>query len=100
MLFTLAHPRDPNVTAEYGWDHALGYFATVVFNGKVRLEYDCLQVGGSTDLRGTLEFLAGQGVIHDLDEALVWHADVGTGRVPKRYQRALEVLVNLKGLNG
>ncbi len=98
MTFTLTHPTDETLTAEYGWDHALGYFATLVASEKVRLEYDVFQVGVTT-LRGVLEFLATHGFIQNLDDALVWLSNDDTGRVPARFRGALDVLAQLKSLN-
>jgi len=99
MTFTIKHPTDDTLTAEYAWDHALGYFATVIASEKVRLEYDVFQVGVTT-LRGVLEFLATHGFIQNLDDALAWLSNDETGHIPVQFRGALNVLAQLKSLNG
>lgn len=56
----LDHPDNPKITAIYGFDRAVAFFATIFEQGRCVAEYDRLQQG-YRDLQGALEFLAEHG---------------------------------------
>lgn len=106
--FELQHPHDSTVQIAYGWDHAIGFFATVDFGGspsgkanhRALLEYDAFQRGFSHafPLRSCLEFLSEHGLftLDDLNEAIVWFELHGDRSPPKRLRLVVEIIANLK----
>jgi len=56
MRFHVTHPTDPQVTADYGWDHAIGFFVVIRRGRRIIEDYDCL-ANGYEHLNGVLNAL-------------------------------------------
>lgn len=97
MRFEIEHPTEANVTADYGWDHAVEFFVTVYAADGAVTTYDRLQ-RGYTHLDGALRFLAKHGFfsIDELEEALSRMGNELADEVPKRLRACAKVVMNLK----
>ncbi len=42
MRYKINHPTDPQITAAYGWDHAIGFFVMVYRGGQIIEDYDVM----------------------------------------------------------
>lgn len=98
MRFRLEHPTSDGGVAEYGIDHAIGYFVTFRAKGQRPAEYDRMNPGYA-DLDGALSFLAKHGFFSQdaLIAAKEWLADEDRqGSVAAEVHRAATVICNLK----
>lgn len=101
--FTLRHPSDGRLRAEYGWDPACLFFveawfdddteATVSFSALDDEDYD-----HARPLRYALEALATLGFfsLGDLDEAIALGDEAFPEEMPRRLRQVAEVIGNLK----
>ena len=104
MRFRLAHPTDPELRAEYGFDPTpLVQWWVEVFLGsgaKPLVSYDALQrcYDREQPLFGALRFLVEQTFVSgdDLDAAIDAFGASYSVRLTRSARKALEVLENLK----
>lgn len=97
MPHRIDHPHRRDVHAEYGWDHAIGFFVTVFEEDRVLASYDALHAG-YTHLDGAGRFLARQGFfsIETYERALERLPVALPEEMPKRFRAAAEVVNNFK----
>ncbi len=96
--FRLEHATESEAFAEYGLDHAVGYFVSVKRPKQRRIEYDRLQPGYA-DLEGALRFFVTHGFFDQeaLEDAKIWLADdAGEGATTPDVFRAATVICALK----
>jgi hypothetical protein len=96
VRFEITHPVNGNTIA-YGFDHVLGFF---VETGPISYDVFHPKYDIGKPLRGTLEFFTTPLVelftMDDLDAAIVWLADRGRKKPPKRLVLAVRVITDLK----
>ena len=98
MRYTLAHPTDTNLSADYGWCPACGYWVELWRRGDCQpwLTYDATDPGCTdTDLlRGALDFLVEHGFLDAGDLERAWLA------APASVGRTAEVMANFREASG
>ena len=96
MKFTIEHPDVPGITAEYGWDHVIGFFVEIHGLGGTH-EYDAVHPGYG-HLDGALQYLARAGFfstdkLHDALGLLIHRTP---DEMPEQLARVAVVVVNFK----
>ena len=97
VKFTIQHPDDDaDLVAEYGWDHAVGFFVTLHGLPGTH-EYDATHPGYGY-LHGALQYLACAGFFStdELHAALDLLIHRTPDQMPPRLRRIADVVVNFK----
>ena len=100
MKFSILHPEHENIRAEYGWDHAIGFFVQVFEDAYPTAEYDALQprYNRARPLNGALAFLVSQTFFSgdELEEALARMSVEEWSEIPEPARRVAQVVLNFR----
>jgi hypothetical protein len=98
--FRIDHPSKPDLYAEAGHDHMLGFFAETFIErrDKPKAVLDVFKLGRAVTLHDCFEFLISEHFVtrDDLEAALVWLQDGGREPRSRGAMRVAEIVMSLR----